>query len=473
MAALRSHIRSQITWIAVMDVVCLVFGSVVGVLLRFGPAEIGEYVFGHIDGWVLLYGCVVLANYLAGSYRLQYTFSRFNLVVTWFFSLVFGVFILSLTSYAWLTILLGRGVLFLSLACYSGIALFLKLLVYRSLFRSETFQCRAVILGAGDRDREVRRSLENEFVLPAHKVVAFIRVVHPGDVQEPLEGLIDGVAAVECPARNFGAIVRSLGISLIVAELQDVKSTAEIYPQLKRLRFDGVEVLTPLNVAEIYSGRTPLDLANEEVLMNASLESSLPVVRRIKRAFDLLCSIVGCVVLALPGLFIALLIKLSAPRSPVIYTQDRVGQFGRRFRILKFRTMRTNAEEGTGPVWCKPDDARVTRIGWWLRRFRLDEMPQFVNVMRGDMSVVGPRPERPEIVEDMERAIPFYRERENVMPGLTGWAQIQYPYGDSVQDARRKLEYDLYYVKNLSLSLDLQIILRTLRIVVLGKERKI
>jgi len=165
---------------------------------------------------------------------------------------------------------------------------------------------------------------------------------------------------------------------------------------------------------------------------------------------------------------IALAIKLAEPGAPVLYVQERVGRFGEPFRIRKFRTMRQDAEAGTGPVWAGQDDPRVTPLGRFLRRFRLDEIPQFLNVLVGEMSIVGPRPERPEIARELEKVIPYFRERENVMPGLTGWAQIRHPYGRTAEDAVRKLEYDLYYIKHMSLALDLQIVLSTLRIIFLG-----
>jgi lipopolysaccharide/colanic/teichoic acid biosynthesis glycosyltransferase len=268
-------------------------------------------------------------------------------------------------------------------------------------------------------------------------------------------------------------VVRNLSVSLIVVGLDDMSGMKDLYEQLKRLRFDGIEVLPPLSVAEIYRGITPLDMVNEEVLMQASLESGLPMVWRMKRLLDILISIIG-IALTLPvALLGALAIKASAPRDPLFYSQTRVGQFGRRFRIHKFRTMRPGAENETGPVWAAERDPRVTTVGRFLRRFRLDEIPQFLNILRGEMSLVGPRPERPEIIHVLEREVPFYGERENIPPGLTGWAQVRYPYGDSTEDAARKLEYDLYYMKHLSVSLDLQIILSTLRIVLFGKERTV
>ncbi|HEY6343928.1 MAG TPA: exopolysaccharide biosynthesis polyprenyl glycosylphosphotransferase [Bryobacteraceae bacterium] len=160
-------------------------------------------------------------------------------------------------------------------------------------------------------------------------------------------------------------------------------------------------------------------------------------------------------------------IKLDSP-GPVIYRQRRVGAGGRCFEVYKFRSMRTNAEQD-GAQWATADDPRVTRVGAFLRKYRLDELPQFINVIRGDMSFVGPRPERPEFVEELRAAIPYYDERHTVRPGITGWAQVQYEYGASVEAASRKLEYDLYYLKHMSALFDMRIILRTVRTVISGK----
>jgi len=471
MVAVRSHVRVQITWIAVMDLACLVVGSVFGVMARLGPEELRPYVFEHVDGWLLFFGSVLLANYLAGSYRVQYTFSRFNLLVTWVFSLIFAVLIVSMTSYAWFRLLLGRGVLVLSISAYSFLALFLKLLVYRSLFRREVLLCRSVILGTGARAVKLMATLEREYVLPAHKVIACVRVFE--DEPAGIEGHASRrVAVVDGTKGGLEDLVRSLDVSLIVVGLSDMRRAAALYPALKRLRFEGIEVLTPLSVAEIYSGLTPLDLVNENLLMQASMESGLPVVARMKRVFDIVVSLLGCIVFLPLGALLAALIKLSSPRDPVFYVQTRVGQFGRTFKIYKLRTMTVNAEEETGPVWAAPGDRRITRVGRLLRRFRLDEIPQVVNILKGEMSIVGPRPERPEIVAKLTSQIRFYAERDNIMPGLTGWAQIRYPYGNTIEDAARKLEFDLYYMKHVSLSLDIQIILSTLRIVLLGREQR-
>lgn len=465
----RAHIRAQTMWVAVMDLVCLVAGCLLGVFIRFDPSTRIDYTFHNIGNWFLLFSSILLANYVAGSYRIQYTFSRFNLVVTWIFSLLFATMIMAITSYAWMADPLGRGVLLMSILSYSVLSLTLKLLVYRSLFRGPAFVCRTVVFGTGKTALQMRDVIEKEYVLPRHKVVAYIAV--KDGISDHMASVLDGVAVIESAADSIEEVIRSLGVNLIVIGLDHVADVLDYYPRLRRLRFDGIEVLTPNSVAEIYTGRTPLKMLDEEFLMQVSMESGLPVISQMKRLLDIVMSLIAILVFFPLMLLIACIIKISAPRSSVFYHQDRVGQFGVRFRLYKFRTMQEGAEAETGPVWAESNDSRITRIGRFLRRFRLDELPQFFNVLKGQMSVVGPRPERPEITVKLAEEIPFYHERENVLPGLTGWAQIRYPYGDNIEDARRKLEYDLYYIKTLSLSLDLQIILSTIRIVLLGMER--
>jgi lipopolysaccharide/colanic/teichoic acid biosynthesis glycosyltransferase len=164
---------------------------------------------------------------------------------------------------------------------------------------------------------------------------------------------------------------------------------------------------------------------------------------------------------------VAFVIRLDS-KGPMIYRQTRLGRMGRSFDVLKFRSMRVDAEKENGAQWAAKNDPRLTRVGGFLRKYRLDELPQFLNVIRGDMSFVGPRPERACFVEELRKQIPYYDERHSVRPGITGWAQVQYSYGASVEDAFNKLEYDLFYLKNTSLSFDLAIILKTIKIVIGG-----
>ncbi|HYM25818.1 MAG TPA: sugar transferase, partial [Vicinamibacterales bacterium] len=193
--------------------------------------------------------------------------------------------------------------------------------------------------------------------------------------------------------------------------------------------------------------------------------------RAVKRMLDLAFSIVGCVLAAPVMAATAIAIVIDSPGG-ALYSQERVGENGRPFTLYKFRSMRTDAEQEGKPIWARDRDDRVTRVGRFIRLTRLDEMPQLWNVLKGDMSFVGPRPERPFFVEQLAREIPFYMERHSVKPGVTGWAQVKYRYGSTIEDAMEKLRYDLYYIKHLSIVFDLTIALDTVKVILFGKGAK-
>ncbi len=241
--------------------------------------------------------------------------------------------------------------------------------------------------------------------------------------------------------------------------------------QLMRVRFAGTRVFDLADFYEQHWFKVPVLHTREGWLVFAHgfdlLHNALGL--RLKRMLDGMFALV-LLVLALPiAAVVAVVIKLDS-RGPVIFKQERTGQDGRVFRIYKFRSMRVDAEQA-GPQWAVDGDPRITRVGRVIRAARLDELPQLVNVLRGQMSFIGPRPERPVFNAVLERQIPYYDLRHLVRPGITGWAQVMYPYGASIDDAREKLQYDLYYIKNYSLMLDIAILLKTLRVVVLGKGR--
>ncbi len=470
---MHSHVKTQSSWLVVLDLVWLLISIFLAVMLRFGHDEITEHVFGRLDGWTLFIGSILIANFMGGSYRVQYTLSRFNLLVTWLFSMAVAIFILSITSYAWFRILLGRGVLALAVVLYSTFSLYLRVVVFRAVFSAGCFVKRVAVLGYGPGERRLRDYIENPFVLPQHRVVSWL-VLHESGRRLPARKgqVLDGVPVVDAELAELTDALQNLKVDMLVLGKEAMYELSALYSMLHRIRFSGIEVLTPLSVSEIYCGRIPIDLIDEGPAMRAGIEAGLPLISGMKRVMDLGITLLVAPLLLLLALLIALVIKLSDPCNPVLYSQRRTGQFGRVFTIRKFRTMRPDAESISGAVWSAMDDERVTRVGRVLRTFRLDEIPQFWNILRGEMSLVGPRPERPEIVQMLEKKIPFYGEREYAVPGLSGWAQIHCPYGNSIEATRRKLEYDLYYVKNMSPSLDLQIILRTLRIVIFGKEKR-
>ncbi len=241
--------------------------------------------------------------------------------------------------------------------------------------------------------------------------------------------------------------------------------------ELLECRIQGVEVTDLLTFLERETGRIKLDLVSPGWLTYAPGFFYRGALRKAaKRVMDVLAGLVLLVPAAPVMAAAALAVLLEPPfGGPVLYRQTRVGEGGRTFPLVKFRSMRVDAEREGEVRWAASGDPRVTRVGRFLRQYRIDELPQLFNVLRGEMSFVGPRPERPELDEDLLRQLPYYSERYRVKPGLTGWAQISYPYGASVQDAFQKLEYDLYYVKNFSFFLDLLILLQTTEVVVWGK----
>ena len=239
--------------------------------------------------------------------------------------------------------------------------------------------------------------------------------------------------------------------------------------KLLDMKLDGVTFDYLASVYEEYTGKIAVENLRPSWLIFSQGFKKSRVLSAAKRLIDITAAAVGLVIAGPIMVLVAALIRLTSPGA-VLYHQQRVGQHGRIFTLHKFRSMWADAEKATGPVWAsKEGDTRVTSVGRFLRRSRLDELPQLWNVLKGDMSLVGPRPERPEFVAELTRQIPFYRQRHIVRPGLTGWAQVRYTYGASVEDALQKLQYDLFYIKNLSLALDVFIILDTVKTVLLRK----
>jgi len=237
--------------------------------------------------------------------------------------------------------------------------------------------------------------------------------------------------------------------------------------ELLQCRLKGIHVDDGISFRESLLGKLSVEHLPPSAIIFSNGFRGVMVYKGIKRALDLLASLFGLVLFLPLFLLVALAIKLDS-RGPVFYRQDRVGQDGRLFSLIKFRSMTVDAEKD-GPVWAVVNDQRVTRVGRWLRKLRLDETAQLINVIRGEMSLVGPRPERPYFVRKLEKEIPFYCHRHAVKPGITGWAQILYPYGATREDAQEKLKYDLYYIKHLSPIMDLRIISETAKIVLLGR----
>ena len=321
---------------------------------------------------------------------------------------------------------------------------------------------RVLIIGAGGGGTRMLETLRSSVSRDYH-VVGFV-----DDTPEKAGTEIAGVPVLGSSA-DMERLVEEHRINQLILAITREKRP-KLVRELVRLSQNGLYLTDALHLNEQLTGRIPAYELTDMWFLNSSLGNTRFSQKRVKRALDMVCALFGLIVGAIPAALAAVAIKLTS-RGPVLFRQQRVGRAGRPFDVIKLRTMVDGAEDETGAVMASENDPRVTRVGWFLRRTRIDEIPQLWNVLKGEMSMVGPRPERPVFVEKFEEEIPFYRERLAVQPGLTGWSQVKYPYASSVDQTAAKLEYDLYYVKNMSLGLDCLILAMTVKTILTGGGR--
>ena len=434
--------------------------GVMAIYIRFG-AETPD-VLAAERGWLktLLVTVLVLASfYLFDLYDFRLIRRRAVLLVRLSQALGIGGVALALVFYVWPQIRLGRGVFLLSL-----LLMLTFMVAWRSLARwllgHPRFAERVLILGAGqDAVTIARETLSRREA--GYDVIGFIGD-DPAQVgQSLINPRVVGVMS------DLEAVVSRHRPDRIVIAMPDRRGRLPLDLLLRLKVRDGVT----LDEADAFYEKLTSKISGARLrlgqLVFAEASRWTRLYKRARRLVDMsLAIIIG--LLASPLMLItALAIKLDS-RGPVFYLQERVGLHNTVFRIVKFRSMRVDAE-ANGPVWAARSDSRVTRVGRWIRKLRIDELPQLINIMRGEMSLIGPRPERPVFIKQLEQQIPYYSERHLVKPGLTGWAQVRYPYGASLEDAREKHQYDLYYIKNQSPILDIIILLETARIVLFGR----
>ncbi len=349
---------------------------------------------------------------------------------------------------------LWRSVVLYAIAI-SFLLIFALRVVVSRIVKWKSFRFRILVIGAGQRGGRLARAAASPDA--SYEVAAVVR-------------LTDRDIVAENPVHidEIGSLVdycEKLGVSEIVIALDERRGAAPS-DKLLEAKLSGFKVSEISSFLERQTGRVDLrSISPSWLIYSDGFLGAEPIATMMKRAFDIIASLL-LLVLAAPVMLVAgILVKLTSP-GPVFYRQRRVGRLGRTFDVIKFRSMVVDAERDGKAQWAQADDPRVTPVGRFLRAARIDEFPQIINVLKGDMSFVGPRPERPEFVEQLAAEIPYYRERHVVKPGITGWAQLNYPYGASAIDARHKLEYDLYYIKNYSLFLDLLILIQTVRVIV-------
>ena len=358
------------------------------------------------------------------------------------------------------SLLIADGVLLTSLLLLLVVVPSWRLLA-QSVTQDHRLEERVLVVGTGETARMVARQVERQRDFP-YRIVGFTS--DPlADPDVRLGGRVLG------HNNELDALIERHRIERIVVSLSDRRGTLPLQ-QLLEAKLAGIQVEDAATMYERVTGKILLDDLKPSWLIFSDGFRVSRTTRALKRLLDITCAALGLVLAAPLALLTAIAVYLDSP-GPVLYRQERAGLRGQPFTLYKFRSMRLDAERGT-PMWARDNDDRVTRVGRFIRKTRLDEIPQLWNVLRGDMSLVGPRPERPFFVAQLAKQIPYYMERHSVRPGVTGWAQVRYQYGASIEDAIEKLRYDLYYIKHQSVAFDLAIALDTIKVILVGKGAK-
>jgi sugar transferase (PEP-CTERM system associated) len=324
---------------------------------------------------------------------------------------------------------------------------------YAWLVRKPYLREHVYVLGSGERAQGLMEAIRSRPDVPMD-VIGWAGALGDTVTREQLAEAVDGLR-------------RKGGVDRVIVAITDRRGTLPVR-ELLDLRLSGVRVEDAASVLEKMTGKIAVDELHPSALIFSDGFRTNTALLLGRRLVSISVSLLGLLMVLPLVPFIVLAIKLNSA-GPVLFRQERVGRFGAPFMLYKFRTMRQDAEDGTGAVWASQNDPRITRVGAFLRKTRLDEIPQLWNVLKGDMGFVGPRPERPEFVQWLTEAIPYYHLRHMIRPGVTGWAQVQYQYGASLEQSKQKLQYDLYYIKHMSLMLDVLIMLKTIKTVLTGE----
>ncbi len=408
---------------------------------------------------VLLVGLVyLLVLYVADLYDYQQDFRRWVNVAKLTLGAWIGTLVVVILFYFPLGAFIGRTLLTIQAAVFS-----LLMVLWRFSFSAvalpQRLERQVVVVGAGKAGRRILAEIRGRPGCGLG-VVGFA-----DDDPEKLGTRLDGLPVLG-NSSQLQALAGQHRVTLAVVAITHEKSS-ELIANLARLSWGGCQVIDMPSLYEFLTGRVPTEHISDLWLSLSGLSDIRFYYPHLKRLVDLMLAALGLILTSPLFALIALLSKLEGA-GPVFFRQERLGQEGKPFQILKFRTMVADAEAG-GPRWADEEDPRVTWLGRILRKLRLDELPQLINILKGEMSFIGPRPERQVFIEELKEKVPYYGYRFLVKPGLTGWAQVMYPYASSLDQSREKLEYDLYYIKNLGFFLDLAILLKSVRIVLFGR----
>lgn len=458
------HVHTSFYWLALVDTalfaLALYAGTYIYCSVQLGPGSFQGYL-PEVPGRAITFAlATVVCLFAMGLYEPRMREGRSGVLVR-----TIGGFALASLVTTGIFFLLPAFELWRGILLYTVLLSFIANLVTRLTFSNVTdldqFKNRVLVYGSGSAASTITSSMRRKSDRQGFTIVGFVRV----NDEEPM---ITGERIINL-RQPLAEYARQTEIDQIVVALDNQRDTAPT-DEFFKCRLQGIKVMNLVNFFEREAGKILVDFATpgwmtltEDLRANVSTSWT-------KRCFDI-CASVALLLATWPLMLVtALAIKLEDGfRAPVLFSQERVGLGGKAFDVMKFRSMTVDAEGDGKARWAKLNDSRITRVGSFIRRTRIDELPQIFNVLKGEMSFIGPRPERPEFVKQLADEIPYYNSRHAVKPGITGWAQLCYPYGASIEDSRQKLQFDLYYVKNQSLFLDLMVTLSTVEVVVFGK----
>lgn len=456
-----SRLNQRTVLLLLSEAMLLFGGMVLAVYLRMGILD-SEYELIHRNGFykaALATIFCLAAFYLYDLYDFIVMHDRRELVLRLVQALGLAWVALAIAFYVLPQLMMGRGISLVALPLALAVMVGWRLTIHWLLGHPQLGE-RILIVGSGQLAVDVARETLD-------RPDAGFRIVGFVDDDPALVGKSLINPRVLGLTSELATLVQQENIDRIVVAIGDRRGQFPTQ-QLLRLSLSGnVSIEECASFYERLTGRVSLDMVRPSWLIFSGRGRQAPMNLIARSTMHRVAALIGAVISLPIAILTALLIKVDS-RGPVLYKQERVGKNGRPFVLMKFRSMRTDAEKD-GPVWARSEDDRTTRVGRLIRRIRVDEIPQFWNILRGDMNFVGPRPERPHFVAQLAQEIPFYEQRHLIAPGLTGWAQIKYPYAASIEDARQKLEYDLFYVKNQGLALDAAILFETIKTILLSR----
>ncbi|MES2537665.1 MAG: TIGR03013 family XrtA/PEP-CTERM system glycosyltransferase [Pseudomonadota bacterium] len=451
----------MVSILLLLEIAILITSAYLGVLIRFfdGTRLVSEQVDDFFPSAVVFACAMVFSMSALGMYQINFREGFRNTFLRLMPSCMLGFALITLIFYVLPDLYFGRGILGFMFLCAIPAILVTRALFFKST-QSKFLESRIMFLGAGALAQECGILAKDNVFHHQYNIVGFIplgseEACVPASALLPMEGTLKDMAK----KHNAGEIIVSV---------QNRRGGAFPIREMLDCKLSGIKVTDSAAFFEREACQIRVDSLQPSWLVfgNGFDQSYVRIFG--KKMFDLIVSVLIFIV-ALPILLITALFIYIEDQGPIFYKQERVGKDGVNFMVLKFRSMRADAETGGKPQWATTNDPRTTRTGRIIRLLRIDEFPQILNVIKGEMSFVGPRPERPYFVKQLNEEIPFYNVRHSIKPGITGMAQVRYQYGASVADAVQKLQYDLYYVKNNSLFLDLLILIDTLQVVILGK----